>query len=344
MGGAALESIAAALIEGGRPADTPAVSVEWGTLPEQRSVTAPLGRIAAAAAAAGLRPPLITVVGAVASLGDHLRWFESRPLFGKRVLVTCTRQQASDLAALLRREGAIPVQLPALEIGPVFSAIDVKETLHTLSSGLYYFCIFTSVNAVEQLWRHIRDDRKDSRIFADCRVAAIGEATAAALWAHGIKLDLIPEDATSEGLLSELSHWGPAGERILLPKAVETRGVLLDGLQELGAKVDELVLYESALPQRVDPEALRLIRDGRIDIATFASSSSVRNLAALLGKDFARIKETTVACIGPVTAATAREMGLTVHVEPADHSIPALVAALRGYFSKSPPPEPARPE
>jgi uroporphyrinogen III methyltransferase/synthase len=334
MGGAALPSVAANLIKGGRAQDTPAVSVEWGTTTAQRSVSAPLSDIAQTVRDARLGTPLLTVVGKVADLREHLAWFESRPLFGKRVLVTRTRQQSSALAELLRRQGAVPVELPTLELVGVKENDDILWAIENLVFGRYSFCIFTSANTVDHLWQHLQANDKDARIFADCRVAAIGQATSAELLAHGIRPDLVPPEATSEGLLSEISHWGIEKTRILLPLAAETRGVLAHGLRAYEAEVDEVVLYESRPPPEVDPDALQVIRDGRIDIATFASSSSVKNLAQLLGPDFDRIKTATIASIGPVTSQTAREHGLAVDVEPAEHTIPALVEALAQHFAQ----------
>jgi uroporphyrinogen III methyltransferase/synthase len=332
MGGAALPGVARSLIAGGRDPGTPAVSVQWGTTAGQRSVAAPLDGIAAAVREAGLGTPLLTVIGDVASLHDQIGWFESRPLFGKRVLVTRTREQASALADLLRREGAMPVELPTLELVPAVDAVAVAHALEALTKREYGACVFTSTNAVDYLWQQVEGAGKDARLFADCRIAAIGEATAADLRARGLRPDLVARDATSEGLLAELSHWQLKGSRVLLPKALDTRDVLPRGLRELGAQVDEVVLYETRPPAEVDAETLRLIREGRIDVATFASSSSVRNLATLLGDDFERVKAAVVACIGPVTAATAREHGLDVRVEPAEHNVPALVEALKAHF------------
>jgi uroporphyrinogen III methyltransferase/synthase len=336
MGAAALPTIADALIAGGRRADTPAVSVEWGTLPSQRSVAAPLSEIAAAVREAGLGTPLLTVVGEVASLREHLSWFESRPLFGKRVLVTRTRHQASALAQLLRREGAVPVELATLELVPVASEAAVEAALQRLQTGSYGWCLLTSANAVDFVAAALDRSGRDARAFAACRLGAIGEATAARLRAIGLRADVVAKQSTSEGLVEALAGAGLPGQRVLVPRAEGGRSALIDGLRRLGAEVDELVLYESRPPAVPDAEALRLVRDGRIDAATFASSSSVRNLASLLGEDFARLRDVTVACIGPSTAATARELGLTVAVEPAEHSVPALVAALRDHFAPPP--------
>jgi len=331
MGRAALGGVARALIEGGRPASTPAASIEWGTTTRQRSVSAPLGGIAEAVRDAGLASPLLTVVGRVAELREHLRWFEGRPLFGRRVLVTRTRAQASALSDLLRRHGAVAVEIPALELQPVASESDFEAVAAALEAGRYAWCLFTSANAVDFVFAFLDRAARDARVFGGCRVAALGTATAAALRARGLRADLVAGEFTSAGLLDALPL-DVGGQRFLLPRAEGGSEDLTGGLKARGALVDEIVLYRSAVPAAADAQALELIRSGGIDAVTFASSSSVRNLAALLGEDFSRLRSSTVACIGPLTAATARELGLTVAVEPATHTLPALVEALVRHY------------
>jgi uroporphyrinogen III methyltransferase/synthase len=333
MGGAALGSVAAALIDGRLNADTPCVSIEWGTTAHQRSVSAPLGGIAGAVKAAGLSSPLLTVIGRVAELREHIAWFENRPLFGKRVLVTRTRRQAGALSQLLRREGAVPVELPALELVPVATDAQMEAMADRLAARGYDWCLFTSPNAVEFVFDYLERTQRDARLFAGCRLAALGSATAAALRARGLRADLTAGEFTSAGLLEALPL-DIGGARVLLPRAEGGSEELYGGLKTRGAQVEELILYDSAVPPAPDAETLRLVHDGGIDIVTFASSSSVRNLKALLGDDFSRLHGAVVACIGPVTAKTAREAGLTVGVEPTTHTVPALVEALKAHYAK----------
>jgi uroporphyrinogen III methyltransferase / synthase len=335
MGAAALDVISKALIAGGRSPDTPAVSIQWGSTPDQRSVAAPLRRIADAVRDEGLGTPLLTVIGEVASLRDHISWFESRPLFGKRVLVTRTREQASRISDLLRREGAIPVELPAIDIVLVVQEEVLEACLSRLSSRLYNWCVFTSQNAVDYFHSYVWGSGSDARLFSGCRLGAIGSATAAALERIGLRADLLGRTASSEGLLEAMKEQELAGTRILFPRAEGGQTVLVDGLRALGAEVDEFVMYQSLPPPSVDETALKLIRAGDIDVATFASSSSVANLATLLGADFERLKRSVVACIGPVTAETARKHGLEVAVEPAEQTIDALVRALRDHYDRA---------
>jgi len=332
MGGAALAKVASALIDGGRAADTPCVSIEWGTTTQQRSASAPLGQIAATARDAGLGSPLLTVIGRVSELRQQISWFEGRPLFGKRVLVTRTRRQASALSELLRREGAVPVELPALEMVPVATDEQLETMAASLAARRYNWCLFTSTNAVDFVFGYLERSGRDSRVFAGCKLAALGSATTAALAARGLRADLTASEFTSAGLL-EAMPIDIGGARVLLPRAEGGSEELYGSLKVRGANVEELVLYESAVPEAPDPEMLRVVREGRIDAVTFASSSSVRNLKTLLGDDFARLDDAVVACIGPVTAKTAREAGLEVKIEPSTHTIPALVEALKAYYA-----------
>jgi uroporphyrinogen III methyltransferase/synthase len=331
MGAAALESVSKALIAAGRSPQTPAVSVEWGTTPQQRSVASPLEAIAAAVTHAGLATPLLTVIGEVASLRDHIAWFEKRPLFGKRVLVTRTRGQASALSELLRRSGATPVELPTLELVTAASDGEMESMTRRLMANDYLWCLFTSTNAVDFVLAYFERSGRDVRALAGCNLAALGSATAAALRRHGLRPELVASEFTSDGLLDSLRNLDMRGARVLLPRAEGGSPGLARGLMALGADVDELVLYEARPPKEIDPEALALVRAGRIDVATFASSSAVRNLASLLGPDFARLHDSVIACIGPVTAATARDLGLAVAVEPSEHTLPALVEALEAH-------------
>jgi uroporphyrinogen III methyltransferase/synthase len=331
MGAAALEGVSRALVEGGRAPETPAVSIEWGTTTRQRSVTAALENIADAVRGAGLRNPLLTVVGEVAGLREHIAWFENRPLFGKRVLVTRTRSQASALSDLLRREGAVPVELPALELQPVATDEDLEAMTQRLLARKYDWCLFTSTNAVEFVTGYLERTGRDARAFAGCKLVALGSATATALAARGLRADLVASEYSSAGVV-EAMPLDIGGQHVLIPRAEGGVDIGAQLRAVKGAIIHQVTLYRSGVPSSVDPETLELIRAGEIDVATFASSSSVRNLAKLLGNDFEALKGTLVACIGPVTAATARENGLDVAIEPETHTVPALVEALMAHF------------
>ena len=369
MGTKTLPDIVDRLIEHGRPAETAVAVIRWGTTPDQRTVVGTLADIVRRVEEAGLTPPTIAVVGEVVRLREALSWFEERPLFGKRVLITRTRRQASALARLLALEGAIPVELPAIEIEPTFDEAAAEATLGGLRAGVYQWAVFTSANAVELFFGLMRERGLDARAFAAAKAAAIGPATAEALAERGIIADAVPEEYIAEGVVEALRPQLRPGDRVLLPRAEGARPELVEGLRGLGAQVEEIVLYRAAIPREAPAEALSLLREGAIDIVTFTSSSTVRNLAALLDGDLRVIlsggdagaqrmvpsrrnlesgeggvatdergrttaRRPQVACIGPITADTARELGLRVDVVASEHTVPGLVRALRERLEK----------
>lgn len=321
------------LIAGGRSPETPVAVIRWGTTPDQRTVTGTLADIVQRVRAAKLQPPAITVVGEVVRLRETLAWFEDRPLFGKRVLITRTRRQASTLARLLADEGAAPIELPAIEIEPAADEAATEAALGGLRAGVYGWVVFTSANAVQLFFGLMRERGLDARAFAGAKAAAIGPATADALAERGIVADAVPEEYIAEGVVEALRPLLRSGDRVLVPRAEGARPALIEGLSALGAKVDEVALYRAAVPKEAPAEALALLRDGGIDVVTFTSSSTVRNLAALLDGDVECLREAMVACIGPITADTARELGLRVDVVASEHTVPGLVAALREGFT-----------
>ena len=333
MGSGNLGSIAAQLVRHGRDASTPVAIIHRGTEPAQVVVQGTLADIAAKAQAAGLGPPLMTVIGGVTTLRPILQWFDNQPLFGKRVLVTRTRRQASALSDLLIEEGAEPVELPVLEVGPPPSWGPLDAAIARL--GTYSWVVFTSVHGVEFFYMRLRAQGMDARAFSGVKVAAIGEATAGALEAHGIRPDLVPEDFSSGGLLATFKGRGRADDRFLLPRALDVPDDLETGLKKLGAEVDQVAVYRSFLPEEINEDIRDRILRGEIDIFTFTSSSTVRHLLEVLGeKGTEAINRATVACIGPMTARTAQEFDLRVDVEAKDHTIPGLVDALSEHFGK----------
>ncbi|HYX86576.1 MAG TPA: uroporphyrinogen-III C-methyltransferase [Gaiellales bacterium] len=302
MGVGALDENARLLIAHGMAADTPAAVISHGTLAAQRTVTAPLARIAEAAA--GLAPPAVTVIGDVARLRDHLAWFERRPLHGRRVAVTRARAQASGLRSRLEDLGADVVEAPAIRVEPLpFDPPDLAA---------FDVVVLTSANGVDRLLAG------DVRALAGVTVAAIGGATEAALRARGVVADVVPERAVAESLLEALGD--VRGRRVLVATAEGARDVLPRGLAERGAGVDVLHLYR-AVPEPVDAEDVL-----NADLVTFTSSSTVTNLlAAVDGGDLTGIRAVS---IGPVTSATLREAGVEPVAEADPHDVDGLVAAV----------------
>jgi uroporphyrinogen III methyltransferase/synthase len=338
MGVGRLDEIAARLVEHGRDPSTAAAVVEWGTLPRQRVASGTLATIAASVRDAGIRPPAVTVVGEVASLRDGLRWYDNRPLSGKRVLVTRTRQQASVLSRALADAGAAALERPTIEIVEDADDAAVADAIGTLGTSAYGWVVFTSANAIDIFLRHLHEAGLDARAFRRAQIACVGPGTAAALEARGLRADLVPERYVAEGLLDAFATRVMRGQRVLLPRARGARDVLIDGLQAMGARIDELPLYRAAVPASPDAEGLRRLRAGEIDIVTFASSSAVRNLIEMLENSRQQtgdnrtpadvLRGAAIAAIGPVTAAAVRDAGLEVAVEASEYTIEGLVRAL----------------
>jgi uroporphyrinogen III methyltransferase/synthase len=326
-----LESIAAALIRGGRPAETPVAVVQWATEPYQRTVVGTLSDIAEKARRAGLAPPTVAVIGEVVKLRDSLRWFDNRPLFGKRVLVTRSRYQAGALSELLYREGAHPLELPTIEVQPLQDYTALDEALRSLSG--YDWVVFTSTNTVQVVFDRLAEMGRDARALQSVRVAAIGQSTAASLKEHGVLFpDLVPEEFISESVVDGLKKMGVSGGKVLLPRAEMGRETLREGLEAAGSDVHEITAYRTVMPEDAPARIDRVLADG-IDVATFTSSSTVRNLSTLLKGNLNRLGEATIACIGPITAAAARDAGLRVDIVAGEYTLAGLVDGLKAYFS-----------
>ena len=328
MGMGRLAAIAEALLAGGRPVDEPAAAVQWGTTSRQRSVLATLGTIADRAREEGVGSPAVVVVGPVAALADEIGWRERRPLSGRAVVVTRARAQASELSDRLRELGAAVVELPAIRIVPLPDGPGISDACARL--GAYGLVVLTSVNGVDALFERIADRGLDARALApDATVVAIGPATAERLAAHGVRADIVPERFLAEGVLEALADRPMAGVRALVARARGSRPALVEGLRDRGARVDELELYES-VAEAADPADVEASLEA--DYLTFTASSTVRAYLGLLSDaDRERLGSASgprVISIGPVTSATAREEGIEVHAEAAEHTIPGLVSAL----------------
>lgn len=324
-----LPAIAQALIDGGRADDTPAAVVQWGTWPNQKTVEGPLATIAEHARDAGLSNPVIVVVGEVVNLREVSRWFDNRPLFGKRVLVTRSRTQSADLVELLERAGAEAVEVPTIEIQPVEDFCKVDSMLAQLAS--YEWVVFTSTNTVEQLFSRLDAMGHDGRQFHASRVAAIGTATASALRERGIVADLVSRESVSQSLIDDLTEQRVAGQRILLPGAEIRPERLRRGFEGLGAVVKEITLYRTVLPSDAGERLADALKGG-VDVVTFTSSSTVTNLLTVLEGDAARLGGASVACIGRVTAETARNAGLNVDVVAGESTAAGLVNAIVAHY------------
>jgi uroporphyrinogen III methyltransferase/synthase len=316
-----LEEIARGLIEAGRDPAEPAAAVERGTLHGQRTISATLEGLPAAAEEATLRAPAIVLTGRVAARRQTIAWLEARPLHGRRVVVTRARAQASGLAATLAGLGAEVLELPAIRIEPLPEADDVRAAVHDLHT--YALVCLTSPNGVRLLFEAMAAQGRDARALANATVAAIGPGTAVALAERGVIADVVPERSVAESLVEALAEIDVMGRPVLLARAAKARDLLPDVLRERGARLDVVALYETVAEQ---PEAAAIDAAQDADYVTFTSSSTVENLLAALGDRFP--SRARVVSIGPVTSAAAREAGLTVHVEAERHDPDGLVEAL----------------
>ena len=323
MGMKKLPLISERLIAAGRPADEPAAVIQRGTLPGQATVTAPLADIAERVTDAGIRPPAIAVVGQAAALRETLAWLESRPLHGRRVAVTRARAQASGLAARLRSLGAEVVETPAIRIEP--RAVEAEVETMANEIGEYTLVILTSPNGATLLMEALAATGQDARGLAGVTVAAIGPGTARELERHGIRPDVVPPRSIAESLVEALADVPVKGRRVLVARASEARDVLPDALSERGAEVDVVALYDT-IAEPLDDSQIEAL--AAADFVTFTSSSTVRFLLDAVGTPDGLPADGRLVSIGPVTSATAREHGLTVHVEAERHDIDGLVEAL----------------
>ncbi|MGD9851254.1 MAG: uroporphyrinogen-III C-methyltransferase [Nitrospirales bacterium] len=329
MGMKNLPQIVERLIKEGKPSSTPVALIQWGTYARQRTVVGTLADIVTKALDAGITPPTVIVVGEVVRLRDRLNWCESRPLFGKAVLVTRPRAQAPIMSDLLAGLGAEPVECPTLEICPPDSWDEVDRAIHHLSS--YHWVIFTSVNGVQSFMTRLNGCQKDARSFAGIRICCIGPKTQEELTKWGLTADVVPKDFQAEGILAALGELNISGHRILIPRAKVAREILPEQLQEMGGQVDVVTTYQ-ALPPAMDVDMIRQRFEQReIQYLTFTSSSTVRNFCNLFPDRqelTALVKDTMVACIGPITAQTVEEEGLRVDIIASENTVPALVQAI----------------
>ena len=337
MGVKNLPYICARLIEAGRAPSTPAATVRWGTTPAQETVSGTLADLPQKVKEAGLTPPAITIVGQVAALRDELAWFEKLPLFGKRILVTRARTQASRLGEELGDLGAQVIEVPTIAFLPPQDPEPLSTAVSLLED--FHWVIFTSPNGVEAFFAALMEAKKDARALAGCKLAAIGPATAEALKGHGIVAEVTARTFQAEGLVEALESHGITGQRVLIPRAAEAREVLPETIASWGNLVQVVPAYRTVRP----PESTMLLAQALsqgLDVITFTASSTVSNLMEMLdqaGREElvrqSREGSLVIAAIGPITADTARGYGLEVRVQPKRFTIEDLTQALTDYYA-----------
>jgi uroporphyrinogen III methyltransferase/synthase len=328
MGVKNLPDITQKLIAHGKSPATPVAVVRWGTTPGQQTLTGTLDDIAVRVKKAGLKAPAIIVVGEVVRLRQKLKWFETRPLLGKRIVVTRAREQASDLVKRLADLGAECLQYPTINVIPAPDVTPLDDAINRLST--YDWIVFTSVNGVKFFFERLFELGRDVRALNTLQTAAIGPVTSRRLLEFGLKSDIIPQNYRAEAVVEAFRREDLQGQKVLLPRAAAARPVLPVELRKMGAAVDEVTTY---LTEKVIEGADLLIEqltNKRIDLITFTSSSTVRNFKALLPTD--RFKDlldgVTIASIGPITTDTAVELGFDVHITARTYTIAGLCDAI----------------
>lgn len=323
-----LESTLTQLQEHGVPDKMPVAVIEWGTFPRQRTVEGTLGDIISKVADADLGAPAVTVVGEVVRFRERLAWFESKPLFGMRVMVTRPKAQAGPLSRRLIQEAAEPIEVPTIEIRPAPDVGAIDESIRRINE--FDGVVFSSVNAVEAFFDRIKELSLDNRCLGGVTVAAIGPATVAALAERGIRPDFKPTHYTTSNLAKEFPN--VQGKRLLIPRSAIAPEDLLVRLGERGAMVEQVQVYDTVAPPDFADRAREVLEAQEIDVVTFTSSSTVDNLVDGLGNDAERLlRDPILASIGPVTTRTAEERGLHVDVTASVHTTGGLVETLKRF-------------
>ncbi len=337
MGVGNLPKIAESLMGHGRSPDTPVAVIRKGTVSEQNTVVGKLHNIHEIVQQRGIKPPAIIVVGQVVELRQWLNWFEKRPLFGRRIIVTRAREQASQFMHILTELGAECIEFPTIEVIPPESWSPIDRAIGQLST--YDWVIFTSVNGVRFFLERLKQAGKDVRELKGIKIGAIGPKTASVWETFGIVPDLVPKEYRAEAVVELLGKEGLNGKKILLPRAKEAREILPEKLREMGAHVDVVEAYRTVKPDANVNLVREMLSKGKVDMVTFTSSSTVKNFAEMFAGEEREVKEwlekVAVACIGPITAKTAWGRGFAVHVVPDEYTIEGLTSKILDYYSPS---------
>jgi uroporphyrinogen III methyltransferase/synthase len=332
MGVEKLEQNMKKLIEMGKSPKTPAAIITWGTLPNQSTLTGTIGTIVSLSKEKKISSPSIIAVGDVVNLRKNINWFESKPLFGKTVLVTRARPQSRIFAELLEEEGGQVIEFPTIDVVPIRTWNRIDKAVEKL--GHYNWLIFTSVNGVNFFFQRLRRKKTDVRELKGIRIAAIGEQTENEINKMGINVDLIPEEFRAEGLIKLFERIDIKGSRILIPRAKIARKILPMKLRKMGARVDVLPVYETKMPGKLKIDKVRkLLLNGYIDVITFTSSSTVKNFFSMIGRDKEIISRSTIACIGPITAETIRGFGIEPEIISGTYTVQGLTREIASYFT-----------
>jgi uroporphyrinogen III methyltransferase/synthase len=335
MGVKNLRHIVTQLVENGMAKDTPIALVRWGTTPRQMTLTGTLDTIVDKVAAAAMKAPAIIVVGQVVALRETMKWFENRPLMGKRIVVTRSREQASDLVKRLSDAGADCLECPTIQIEPAKDPTALDEAIGRLAD--YTWLVFTSVNGVDFFFSRLFHLGKDARALGHVSIAAIGPATAQRLKNFGLSCDIVPASFRAESVVEAFKNLNIKDTKILLPRAETARPVLPVELTKMGARVDEVTAYVTRPSNQGRDDLLTALENRAIDCVTFTSSSTVTNFRRMIPDEkFLDLMQTvTIACIGPITAETAKSLGFQVHLVAETYTIPGLTEAITAYYTQN---------
>lgn len=323
MGVESLQGIVARLIENGRSPETPVALVRWGTHPSQETLVGTLADIVDKVRETGFKAPAVTVVGNVVKLRQSISWFENKPMFGKRVIVTRAEAQASALSKPLTELGALVDEFPVIKFAPPQDPGPLDEAISRLDS--FNWIIFTSANGVEWFVRRVLELGKDIRALGDARLAAIGPKTAAALRELKLRVDYVPSKYVAEAVVGEFPE-DLAGKRLLIARAKEAREELPEGLRAKGADVMIGPAYETVLDDSAGEGIRQAVAEG-VDIVTFTSASTVNSFFTLLG-DMRLPEGVVIACIGPITADAVRAHGLEPAIVADEYTIEGLIECI----------------
>ena len=334
MGARKLPEIVEKLTRYGKDPTTPVAVIQWGTTSRQKTWIGTLQTIVQIAMKEKIRPPALTIIGEVVNLKPHIEWYENLPLFGKTVVVTRAEEQSEPLIKTVQEKGAEAFCFPVIRTVPPEDWTPLDDALGRLES--YHGIIFTSVNGVKFFMQRLRETGADIRDLKGVRVYTIGPKTAERVEELGLRVDVTPKNFVAESLIECLRNENLQGKRFLLPRAAVAREILPEQLKSLGAKIDVVPSYRTIQPETHIEALAKRFEDGAVDVITFTSSSTVSNFLKLLGKDLKPyLDQVTIACIGPITAKTARNAGLKVAIVPEVYTVAAMVDAIQEYFKTS---------
>ncbi len=331
MGVKNLPNIVKNLIDNGRSPDTPIALVRWGTLPIQKTVVGTLSNIVKKVEEAGLSAPAIIIVGEVVKLRETLRWFDKKPLFGKNIVITRAREQASNLVTKLSEYGANVIEFPTIEITEPDDFTEVDNAIENIDS--YNWIIFTSVNGVKLFFKRLQAKNKDSRSLSNANICAIGPKTAEMFRKFGIIPDLVPEKYQAEYIIEGLKEKGIDGKKFLLPRAKVAREVLPEKIKENGGIIDVVTVYKTVMPETDKELVTEYFKNREVDYITFTSSSTVKNFFEILKDEPVKewLKNVKTVSIGPITSETLKKFGVEPYIEAEKFTIDGIVEGILNY-------------